>query len=588
METVTASDIGEESALDSGTLFDSLSPVARRQLTARCTPVHLPADEWLLRQGDEGDTMFVLESGRLEVIAEGSPPKVLKVLRPGSAFGELALLTGRPRVASVRAVRDSVLSRLDRERFFELFAQDPSFALALARTLAHLVEGGAGGAAPTVASRVVAVVLLQDDLPAGRLLDELRRSLEQWGSVATLGEEQAGDLAAAGQDLDRFEREHPHVLLVVGPGADPSWERFCLRQADRVLAISRPDMPAARHRAALRDCDLAVVQEEQQDHGAPSAEPLVEALAPLRRHLVSMDHRFADDVARLARRLSGRSTGLVLSGGGARGLAHIGVLEVLIDAGITIDRIGGCSMGAFVGALFAMGRSPKEIADVCREELVKRRPFNDYTIPRVSLIRAHKAEAMMRRVFGEVDLDDLRLDFFCVSAEMLRAEVMVHRHGPLPEAVGASMSVPGLVPPLALGGRLLVDGGVLNNLPVDVMAAIEEGPVIAVDVMSRRMATAAAARAAVRSGYRRWLLPWKRGDSSSQRGMPRIVETLLRVAVLGSWRVATENRARAALVIAPEVTDIGLFEFERLDAAVEAGRVAARAALRDAPSLVGA
>ena len=205
----------------------------------------------------------------------------------------------------------------------------------------------------------------------------------------------------------------------------------------------------------------------------------------------------------------GRSPGVVLSGGGARGLAHIGVLDVLIDADVKVDRVGGTSIGALVGSLIASGREPRDVTRVCRAELVERHPFRDYTMPRTSLIRARRAAAMLERLFGDAHLEDLALDNFCVSADLSTAEIVVHRRGAVVDAVGASMSLPGLAPPVRRDGRLLVDGGVLNNLPVDVMAATGEGPVIAVDVMAR--------------------LP----VGSSGR-LPSIIETLARASVLGA------------------------------------------------------
>lgn len=584
MDTAHAASPGD------GTLFGSLPPTTQDQLREHTTSMSVPAEDWLLRQGDEGDAMYLVQSGRLEVLLEHpGPMRRLNVLRAGSTLGEMALLTGQPRVASVRALRDSEVLRLTRERFSDLVQADAAFALALARELAKLVErGNAGKVATPPHTGVLAVVGLQDGLPGQRFVEELCRAIEDWGTVAVLdgsdpqpdGGRGGEDLVAAGHRLDRYERDHDHVLLVA-PTTEPAWRQFCLRQADRVLVVARPADRLSADTNALRGCDLAIIHRA----GTTAVAPLLDGLAPGTRHLVGEGPGYAEDVARLARRLTGRSLGLVLSGGGARGFAHIGVLEALADAGVVIDRIGGCSMGAFVGALTAMGMTPAEVKTVCREELSRRRPFNDYTVPRFSLIRARKAEAMLRRLFGEHRIEQLDIDYFCVSADLLRAEVVVHRQGALPEAVGASMSIPGLVPPLVQGGQLLVDGGVLNNLPIDVMASAGEGPVIAVDVMGR-MLDPSEAKAAARAGQHRWrpTIPG-RGDTArpSRDPLPTIVETLSRVTVLGSWRTAAENRSLAAVVISPEVANIGLFEFDRLDAAVEAGRRAAALALDSWP-----
>jgi predicted acylesterase/phospholipase RssA len=283
----------------------------------------------------------------------------------------------------------------------------------------------------------------------------------------------------------------------------------------------------------------------------------LDAVRPRAHHLVDPG-RMREDTRRAARRMSGRSLGLVLSGGGARGAAHIGVLSVLAENGFEIDRVGGCSIGAFIGAMAAAGWDPQRMRDTWREELALRSPFSDYTVPRTSLIRGRRAEAMLRRIFGEVALEELPRSFFTVSADLVSSDLVVHRRGPAWEAVGTSMAIPGLAPPQRRDGRLLVDGGVLDNLPVDVMAAAAEGPVLAVDVVRR---------------------PGGQNANSDELPLPSIMETLARATVLGSAERSARNRTLATLTIEPQVQAIALRDFAQLDRAIAAGRAAAEAAL---------
>jgi NTE family protein len=182
---------------------------------------------------------------------------------------------------------------------------------------------------------------------------------------------------------------------------------------------------------------------------------------------------------------------------------------------------------------------------------------------------------MLRRVFGEHTIEELSRPFYCVSADLLSGQIVQHHSGPLWKAVGASMSLPGLCPPVEAEGRLLVDGGVLNNLPVDLMSAAE-GPVIAVDVMVRELR----GRARSDRGTLSHLRFGRRRAAPSDTPLPRIVETLARTTVLGSCGLAEENRQLADLVITPEVTGIPMFGFDQLDHAIAAGRAAAEQALR--------
>ena len=188
-------------------------------------------------------------------------------------------------------------------------------------------------------------------------------------------------------------------------------------------------------------------------------------------------------------------------------------------------------MGAFVGALYAGGATADDLAECCRQELVERRPFADYTLSRTGLIRGRRARAMLGRVFGSRRIETLSRAFFCVSADLLEAELVLHRSGAIAEAVGASMALPGLVAPRRIGGRLLVDGGVLDNLPIGAMADMGEGPVLASDVMGRRLSAEDAGAASGR--------------------VPSVIETVARATTLGSWRNVRSAERRAALVIRP-------------------------------------
>ncbi len=483
------------------------------------------------------------------MVAEGDGgPRVLREVGAGAAIGELALLTGSDRSASVQAVRDSELVALSAASFDELLAEDPAFAGAVARELALQLQASGRQERSATRSRVFSVVPLDRAVDAPRLAAVLERELARHGSVTVLGgDEPAAEPSAA---LARAEADHDTVVLLAGAQGN-GWDAFCRRQGDRVILVAGPDTPVTGGAAG---CDLVLLAPMP-----PGAVSRWLATAEPRTHHLVYEAAFEIGAARAARRIAGRSLGLVLSGGGARGFAHIGVIGALADAGFEVDRLGGCSMGAFIAGMSALGLDESQIHQRCHDELVRRAPFNDWTIPRVSLIRSRKAGRMLERVFGELQVEELPRPLFTVSADLISSTMVVHRRGLLIEAVGASMSIPGLVPPLARHGRLLVDGGVLNNLPVDLMDEVGEGPVVAVDVVRR--------------------MDVPRDDQSSR--LPRIMETLARATVLSSVERAERNRSLATLIVSPDVHEVGLRQFSALDQAVAAGREAAERALEN-------
>jgi len=509
--------------------------------------VHVDAGEVVVRQGDAADRLYVVLSGRLRVLRRDEDgTRMLRELGGGASLGELALLTGQARSATVEAVRDSMLLELDGATFRALLEQDVAFAIAVARSLAFQLQASGGLRPQASRPAVFSVSSLGPGADPVRFAAELQTAFARFGDVVRLtAEEACGSRASA---LDRAEQDHAHVVLV-DDGADEDWSAFCARQADRRVVLA--GVGAEDASSPVGGMDLVVFGGLSRDRHAQ----LVEELDPRAQHVVDGS---AASIERVARRLTERALGLVLSGGGARGYAHVGAIEALHEAGFEIDRIGGCSMGAFIGGMHALGLETGEMRDLCRDELVRRSPFNDYTLPRVSLIRSRKAGRMLGRVFGPTILEELPVSLFTVSADLIASRTIVHRRGSLVEAVGASMSIPGLVPPLSRPGRLLVDGGVLNNLPVDVMRAEDDGPIVAVDVIRRLEET---------------------GESSALPALPSITETLSRATVLGSVERAESNRRLADLVVTPDVQDVAMREFSALERAADAGRRAMAEAL---------
>lgn len=562
-------------------IFAGLSSELRAQVAGGARPLTLAAGEWLFREGEPAGGLYVVRAGRLEVVSEGVDAGILRVLGRGAAVGELALLTDEPRSASVRAARDSELIAIDRAPFQALLEEAPAVSRALSRSLAEQLRASRATIEVTrPRPSTIALLPAHASIPTAEIARRLAHALARFGAVALLD---GGDLpqagsgassaAAFGPVLDRAEEAADAVLLAAEQlGGGHPWSDFCLQQADRVLVLTGGGDPAGAglERAELRGCDLVAYDVA---HGSGALDGWCERLDPIETHAID-PRRLEVSIDRMARRLAGRSVGVVLSGGGARALSHIGVIEELLGAGVEIDRVAGVSMGAFIGGMLAAGMSPEEIDARCFDEWVRRRPLGDYTLPRHSLIRGDRAEAMLRRTFGTVAIEELDRGFFCASADLRRSELVVHRWGGLVDRVGPSIAMPILGPPQVRDGRVLIDGSLIDNLPVGTMAALGEGPIIAVDVKAS-IERSGAANADAR-------VPAGRFAGGGGRP-PGLGETIARVLLLGSSKTSEAARRHADLVIEPKAVGVGLLEFHQLDRAREAGREAARAALAGAP-----
>ena len=562
-------------------VFADLSPEMREEIATIAQSLRLERGSWLFRQGEEADGVYVVRLGHLEVIQEGEEPETINTLTRGAVLGELALLSESQRSASVRALRDSELLKIDKDAFQALLRSEPELALSLTRVLSAQLQ--ASRALPVARRAQPVTIALCAASPGVDMLaiaHELSLEMCAWGSVAVLYPEDSPGrpeesreeaLARYAPLIESCESDHDQVLMVASGDATSSlWDDFCRSRADRVLAVvSAEALPPTTEQDLLREADLVALDVTP---GSGFLGSWVESIAPASVFAVSSASPRAD-IARTARRLCGRSVGVVLSGGGARAFAHLGVLEVLLDAGIAVDRVGGVSMGSFIGGLLACGHDSATMDAYCYEEWVRRNPINDYTVPRSSLVKGHKAEAMLERVFGELQLEELPRPYYCASVDLRGNRLRVDTHGSMVLAIGASISLPLIAPPMRREESLLIDGSLLDNLPLEPMSASGEGPVLAVDIKGGEERTRPRARPVDTDAATPVVV------SARSRRLPSLPETMARIALLSSASTDESARRHADMTIRVRVSGVGLLEFHQIDGARAAGRLAAQAVL---------
>jgi predicted acylesterase/phospholipase RssA/CRP-like cAMP-binding protein len=588
--------------------FAALDETTRLELARQLEPVHVAAGEVIFRQGDAGQGLFLVVSGRLRVSVAGDvpgdgPERMLYDLGRGAIVGEMALLTDRPRAATVSAVRDSDLLLLRVSSFTSLLERSPALVTGMIRLLVdrvlavdQLLIADRPEAPPPV--RAIAVACAGRNpgpatLVAGRLAAQLARAgsvflvdadvvARQLGpGAAQRGPGEGGRAELIGW-LHGVERAHARVIYQ--PDADDTaWSRLCLSQSDVVLlAASAADDPAigpveARALAAgsLR-CELALL------HQADQIPPLT--TAPwLENRPVADHHHLRDgrpgDVARLARMITGTGCGLVLGGGGARGLAHLGVIRALEEAGVPIDVVGGTSMGAIMATLCALGMDHAERVRVVAGIARYGRRLVTPTLPLIALSAGRYLDRILADNLGTVPIEDLPLRFFCVSANLNRAEKVIHERGPVWPAVRASLALPGIYPPVYADGHLLIDGGALDNVPVDVMCArVGTGSIVAVDVSPEAVPLTAAPFETTLSGWR--VLGRRLNPFARPQALPGIADILIRSTGLSQvpHRRAALDDDRVDLLLRPPIGRTGVLDFKGGIALIEAGyRYAAEA-----------
>ena len=289
--------------------------------------------------------------------------------------------------------------------------------------------------------------------------------------------------------------------------------------------------------------------------------------------LYSADTPFKGDMHRLARRLCGRSVGLVLGGGGARGISQVGVIRALEEAGIPIDIVGGTSIGAFIGALYARdadvvpmyGRAKKfagRMGSMWRFAL-------DLTYPTASYTTGHEFNRGIFKTFGNSQIEDFWLEFYCNTTNISKSRSEIHTSGYVWRYVRASMSLAGLIPPLCDEGNMLLDGGYIDNLTVAHMKSLGADLVFAVDVGSLDDDTPQAFGDSL-SGFWAFFNRWN--PFSSFPNPPTLSEIQARLAYVSS--VDALERAKntpGCLYLRPPIDAYGTLDFAKFDEIYEVG-----------------
>lgn len=448
-----------------------------------------------------------------------------------------------------------------------------------------------------------------------------------------------GKLKLAGW-LAEQEQKYRLVLYVVDTAVSSPWAQTSIRQADCVLLIGFGDDPSmgeyerlllgvkttARKELVLLHPERSVPPGSTREwlktrpwinahhhvelpglaHSArstyPSTAPFgdptaVKALRNLKAKLETSLQRYrsktgqpiagrpvqCSDFARLARRLCGRSIGVVLGGGGARGCAHVGFLQALEERGIPVDMVGGTSIGSLVGGLYA--KEAEMVSSFGRVKKFAARTASlwrfvlDLTYPVCSYTSGFEFNRGVFKALGETHIEDMWLPFFCNTTNITWSRMEVHTSGYSWRYIRGSMTLAGLIPPLVDEGHMLVDGGYMDNLPVSVMFAMGARDVFAVDVGSIDD-TSPRSYGDTLSGW--WVVLNRYNPWSDARNIPSITDIQGRLTYVSSVKTLEEaKKTPGCLYLRMPVESFGTMEFGKFNEISELGYQAASRALED-------
>jgi predicted acylesterase/phospholipase RssA/CRP-like cAMP-binding protein len=548
--------------------FSGLSEEGLRRTRAVAEERSFPTGTIVCRKGDEGRAVFFVAAGGLAVEtgqdAAGGVRRVF--LGPGEIVGEMSIVSGLPVSATVVSVQRSTLYRISRESFLTLLGEEAPLQLALTQMLMRRIRertAPRGQERP----RLALLVAAPGSSPAERFVRVVHRGVDRYCPQSPL--ETIPSAAEFGNTVSAWRESAGagrYLVAAIDVGA-ASRVLPLLERGDVLVTTGDVDLPES-----LADRTRVVVEEtpgrgESRRDGewyftVPQAEVDLALEAP------TWDRRLIPDLDRLVRWITQREIGIALGSGAALGFAHLGVLEVLEDAGVPIDCLAGSSMGGIVALAYAREGNARHAMATVQRVIGARKKVRDVSwFPRSSLLLGAKARWAAREASGGLTLAQLRRPAYAVAADLARSQPVILDRGPMEQAFLATSAIPALFPPIEADGRFMVDGALVHRVPVSVLDRRRCGLRIAVHVVPS---------------------PASHGPSAEElrAGTARLFgfrDVLARSWGLLAWWHGAADAAAADILIEPS-SAASSYDFDAFEAIVEDGRRAAREKL----GLIGA
>ncbi|MGD9829290.1 MAG: patatin-like phospholipase family protein [Hyphomicrobiaceae bacterium] len=578
--------------------FRELSDHEIEELGSRLETLTVPRGVDLVKEGEAADALFIVVSGRFEVVVSGRRTPVAKI-GAGSPIGEIAFFAGGRRTATVVAIRDSLVLKLDRHEFERLCERLPALWRSVMATLGERLAATTAGVRPAGDGRPKTIAVVQAGIrPIPSIfIETFREIFSRHGKTLFLDHASTSRRMPAGMSLgspettralNELESRYDQIVFLADGEVTP-WSEKAVRQADLVLLVGvhAPNGPVDRSLSAIERFVVSLHRPEgtrlvllHDAHG-----PIQGTAAWLDKRTVHMHHHVAldrrADYERLYRFVTGQALGFVACGGGALCSAHIGVYKALLEAGVHFDIFGGTSGGAAMTAAFALGATPEEIEERTHYIFVENKALRRYNWPRYSLVDHKVFDDLLAAHYTDTTVEDLWLPYFSISTNLSSFAIHCHRRGRLWHAVRASGSIPALLPPFYTPeGEMLVDGSLLDNVPVQMMHELKLGPnlVVAFEVSRQQLFD-------VDYGTlpSRFDLLWRMMNPMARDRLPdapSVATVLMRSLMANRHSFERHLRETDALLVPPIPSTMGVMDWHLHSRIVELGYAYARSELQ--------
>lgn len=545
-------------------LFGEISHEQLEHLLSVAKIIELEAGQYIFQQGETGNAFYIVLSGRFRVLQNSADSiYILGDISAGEPVGEFSLFTREEHSASVIALRKSSVLRIEDDEYLELIKEFPSFATTLTKFVIERLRRNAQQKKTDAAPKNIAIVNLQPQNDVSAYTSSIEQQLLAMGLEIKI----YNHLSLAEENyhtaFDQMDKQTGLNFLVCDMES-PEWAKQSIAYCDLVIVATDfnadPGLYEIEKLLGLytdnvmnKRIYLLLLHPEHAALPVHTKKWFTERNFDLHLQIRANN---AADIRRFCRIVTHQATGLVLGGGGARGFAHVGVIKALMEAGLEFDFVGGTSAGAVYGA--AMTHSDfdiKKVLQLCELAADRKLTSNDLTIPFLSLMSGKKMRRFLADIFSESCLEDLWVNTFCVSTNFSNASLVVHEKGLISQQVEASIAIPGVFPPVIINRQLHIDGGVIDNLPVEPMYKKPVRHIIAVSLSAE-----AASDIDLKELPSSWEMFWNKLTKRNTIQLPGLSSILVNSITINSRHRQETSKPHVSLSI-----ELDLKEFQFLD-----------------------
>lgn len=545
-------------------LFGDITDTQLEHLLSIAKIISYETGQYVFQQEEPGHAFYIVLSGRFRVLQNSSEGiYILGDIAVGEPIGEFSLFTRELHSASVVALRKSTILCLEDDDYTSIVKEFPSFANKITRFIIERMRRNALQKKIDAAPKNIAVVNLQPEKDVSATTAQIKEQLINMGLEITIYDSLSISEKNYESTFDNMDK-NTGLNILVCDNEHTEWAKQSIAYCDLVIVAT--DFYA--------DSNLYEIEKllDLYSKNVLNKKIYLLLLHPEEAYLPDntkrwFEDRFFDlhihlrknnlrDIRRFCRIITHQAVGLVLGGGGARGFAHTGVVKALLEAGLEFDFVGGTSAGGLYGtAITHADFDMEKIMRLCKLAAKSKLTSNDYTLPFVSLMSGKKVRRFLEAMYNDSFIEDLWVNSFCVSTNFSNASITVHENGLLRKQVEASIAIPGVFPPVIINQNLHIDGGVIDNLPVE---AINKKPVrytIAVSLSAEN--TAVVKLKEVPSS---WKMFWDKITNSGREKLPGLSSILIDSITINSRHKQEQSRPHVSLYI-----ELDLKEYKFLD-----------------------